>query len=303
MPVNLGSERRRTSLRFEPPPETIDLDRETAAVTVQMRVDRAEPPRSTVGQVGAAPRGSLLLQLYDEHGTLVAEGSTGGDRRAHFEAQTALLDVPGPGELVVRFGGTEDLAPSVAAHRLLRRAEAHVALAVPMQKADPTNGMPIEVNVTTSRGPVRGGVVEVRRLVGATSEPVGAAPVDDKGHARVIVAFAANGASRATLVIAYVTSAEWYRSGSPLRIDAQLAGPSAVPQLLVGALVLAAAIWVASGFRRAPRNRLGHFVDAAPKAPKGRPGIRVLAALRDRTEWRGTVVDAHDGSPVPGAHL
>ena len=152
----------RTILRFEPPPETLDLDHESITVTAKLSVDRSEAARQ--GPAGSAQRASLALTLTDERGARVAEAMTGGDGRARFEVKTTALGGPGSGELTVRFAGNAVLAKAEWAQPVVRRADARLALAHPIERADAEDGVPIDVDVTAGRGPVSGGVVEVQRL-------------------------------------------------------------------------------------------------------------------------------------------
>jgi hypothetical protein len=199
----------------------IDLDRESVTVTGTVRVDRNEQGRTpAAGLALAARREGLTLTLEDERGGAVAEAQTGGDGRARFDLKTTKLDVPGPGELTIRFAGSATLAKGSASQPIVRRADVHLALAHPIERTDADEGFPIDVEVTTARGPVSGGVVEVLR-VGSRStsvlagETVGAGAVD-AGHARVTVTFASGGASTVPVLLRYVPAAPWYRAGPAL---------------------------------------------------------------------------------------
>ncbi|APR78101.1 Hypothetical protein A7982_03448 [Minicystis rosea] len=306
VPVTAEAERlQRALLRFEPPPETIDLDRDTITVTAALRVERNELFRPSAA--GSAQRANLQLVLEDEPHAHVAEAVTGGDGRARFEVKTSALAGPGAGELVVRFGGNAVLAKAEDSKPIVRRAEAHVALDHPIGKADPEDGVAMDFVVTTGRGPVSGGVVEVRRAQSGPQGPggdsLGAGSVDDHGHARVVAAFAAAGASKVPLVVRYVPAAPWYRAGPELRVEVEVAGPGVLRQVLLAVVVIGAAVWVASGWRRAPRPRELPGMEGADAAPSGRAGVQVLASPPDLVGWRGSVTDAHDGSPIAGATL
>ncbi len=300
----------RTLLRFEPPPETIDLDRESITVTASLRVDRGEPARQLAdGRLptvaGSAQKANLTLELSDERGAHVASAVTGGDGRARFEVKTAALAGPGAGELWVRFAGNPVLGKAEWSQPVMRRADAHVALAHPLDSADPDDGVPIEVAVTTARGPVSGGVVEVRRILPppSASESVGAGTVDEQGHGQVVASFSAGGAQQVPLALRYVPAAPWYRGGPELRVEVKVAGPGVGRALLLGAVVLAAAAWVVGGWRRSPRPPAAPGIEGGDAPPSGRPGVHVLASPPDLVGWRGTVADAHDGAPVASARL
>ena len=302
----------RTLVRFEPTPETIDLDHESITVTAALRVDRSEAGRQLAdgrppALAGSAQRANLTLELADERGAHVASAVTGGDGRARFEVKTAALAGPGSGELWVRFAGNAVLGKAEWSQPVVRRSDAHLALARPLDRADPEDGVPIEVDVTAARGPVSGGVVEVRRVLpsasGQGTESVGAGTADEHGHARIIAAFSAGGAVQVPLVLRYVPAAPWYRPGPELRVEVKLAGPGVGRALLLGAVVLAAAAWVVGGWRRSPRPPIAPGLEGAQAPPSGRAGVHVLASPPDLVGWRGTVTDAHDGTPVAGARL
>ncbi len=300
-----------TVLRFEPPVEMVDLERPTLTVTAKLSVDRAEAARLRSGVTGAAHREGLELTLEDERGTAVATATTGGDGRARFEVKTESLAGPGPGELRVRFAGTALLAKGAASQPIVRRADARLALSHPIEKADPDDGATVDVEVTTVQGPVKGGVLEVRRATAgdgaeqarlSASDVLGAANVDDQGHARILAAVSGAGGSTVPLVVRYVPAAPWYRPGNELRADVELKSAGILRQILLGAAVLAAAAWIAKGWRRSPRPRILPSVDGPVLAPSGKAGVQVLAPS-GATGFRGVVADAHDGTPIVGARL
>ncbi len=286
--VELDSARlTRTRLAFVPAPDAIDLDRPTAAVSGTLTIpDRAH----------AQKRQGMPIVLEDEHGKRLGEAQTGGDGRARFELSTAALDGPGAGELRLRFEGTGTLAKAAVTQAVIRRAEVSLALAHPLEAADPDEGLVIDVDVTTSRGPVSGGVVEALR----GGESVGAAPVE-AGRAKVIAAFAAR-AGIAPLTLRYVPAAPWFRAGRELAVDAKIAGPGILRQLLLAAAVVAVAAWVVAGWRRAPKPPTV-IDDGGVAPPSGRAGVQVVRASAGLTGWSGFVSDAHDGTPVAGARL
>jgi hypothetical protein len=291
-------------LRFESSPEMIELDRESVTITISLRVEQADAPAVPAGR-----REGLELKLEDERGAHLADAVTGGDGKARFEVKTALLAGPGAGELVARFAGNAALAKASVTQPIVRRAEVRLALARPIEGGDAEEGVPIEVEVTTARGPAEGGVVEVRRTPAAPPpsaagppESVGAGAVVE-GKARPVASFASGGATLVPLGLRYVPAAPWYRAGPELRVEARLAGPGVVRQLLLAAAVLLAAAWVVGGWRRAPKPRLAPGVEGRTAPPSGRAGVQVLGPAEGTTGWRGTVADAHDGAPVAGARL
>lgn len=283
----------RTLLRFEPSIEVIDLDRESVPITASLRVERSDAPVE-----GAAKREGLVVVLEDERGTKVAEATTGGDGRARFDVKTASLDAPGAGELRLRFDGAPGLAKSAAAMPVMRRAQVELALAHPLDKSDPEDGAPIDVDVTSSRGPVSGGVVEAMR----GAESVGTGTVED-GKARVIVSFPVDRAGSVALSLRYVAAAPWWRAGQELRVDLPIAGPGILRQVLLAAVVVIVTAWVIAPWRRAPKPKAPKDAESLAAPPSGRAGVQVVAAPAGQRGWRGSVMDAHEGTPVAGARL
>jgi len=290
----------RTVLRFEPPPESIDLDRDSITVTASLRVDRSEASRR-VDRI-AFRREGLPLLLEDERGERIAEAITGGDGRARFDVKTERLAGPGAGELVARFAGGGGFAKASASQPVIRRAEVHVALAHAIDRGDAESGITVDVDVSTARGPVSGGVVEIFRDVHGGRESIGTGAVA-QGRARVVAAFAAGGMTRVPIAIRYISAAPWYEAGPELRVDLELAGPGIFKQALVAIVVIATALWIVGGWRRAPKAAASPSDDVIAAPPSGRAGVKVLAPSAGTSGWRGVVTDAHEGTPVHGARL
>ncbi|KYF74011.1 hypothetical protein BE17_03435, partial [Sorangium cellulosum] len=223
------------TLRFDPPVDAIDLDRPTVNVTVALRIDRSG------ALLGGAPfeRERLAIVLEDERGAKVAEALTGGDGRARIELATEGLDGAGQGVLRARFDGNDQLAKASVSQGVVRYAQVTLALPHPVEPARAEDGVPIDVDVRSSRGPVEGGVVEALRA----GEPVGAAPVSS-GKARVIAAFTAEREGTVPISLRYVPAAPWWIPGAELAIDVPVAGPGVWRQIALGAAVLAIAGWV-----------------------------------------------------------
>lgn len=277
-------------LRFEPAVDEIDLDRETLPVSGSLRIGKSDAP-------GEAPkREGLAVVLEDERGTALAETKTGGDGRARFEIPTKMLADPGPGELRLRFAGNDALSKGSAAQSVVRQVEAKLSLAeTPEGSSD--EDITIEVDVTSSRGPVSGGVVEAVR----DGASVGAATVS-AGKAHVVAAIGTERTTAVPITLRYVPAAPWYRPGPELTTEVKIAGTGIWKQMAIAVLVLGVAAWVVAGWRRAkPKPRREDEAGAPP--PSGRPGVQVIGRAPSAGGWRGVVVDAHEGTPVPGARL
>ena len=283
-------------LRFDPAVDAIDLERESLAVTAALRIDRSDPGR--LSAAAALQREGLAVVLEDERGTKLGEAVTGGDGRARFEVKASSLDGPGQGELRARFDGSATLAKASASQSVLRRAQVTLALSHPLDPANAEDGIPIDVEVTSARGAVDGGVVEALRA----GESVGAGAVQH-GKARVIAAFASEREGRVPMALRYVPAAPWWRPGPELAIEVPVAGPGVWRQVALGALVLAIAGWVLGGWRRAPKPPALADQEAKAAPPSGRPGVRIVGPSEGAQGWRGVVIDAHEGTRIPGAEL
>jgi hypothetical protein len=285
----------RTVLRFEPAPDVLDLDREKVSLTASLRVDRTGANRSNAA---AARREGLTITLEDERGERVAQGSTGGDGRVRFEIPSASFPGPGPGELRLRFDGTTALAKAASSQPIVRRAEARVSLAHPVDTADPEDGVAIDVEVNTSRGPVTGGVVEALR----GTDSVGAGSVEG-GKAHVVASFPFERAGVVPLTLRYVPAAPFFRAGPSLRVDVNVTGPGIARQVLIALVVTAVTAWIVVGWRRAPMPKPTSDDDVDHGVPSGRAGVEVVRAPAGQSGWRGAVLDAHEGTPIAGARL
>lgn len=283
-------------LRFDPAVDAIDLDRESVNITVALRVDRSNSRR--LANDVAVPREGLTIALEDDRGTKLGEAATGGDGRARFEIKTASFEGPGQGEVRARFGGSALLAKAIAGQSVVRRAQVTLALSRPIDPARADDGVPIDVDVGSSRGPVDGGVVEALRA----GESVGAAPVS-AGKARVLAVFTAEREGSVPITLRYVPATPWWRPGPELAVNVPVAGPGIGRQIALGALVLAIAGWVLGGWRRAPKTAALPALAAKTELPAGRAGVRIVGPNQGAAGWRGVVADAHEGTPIAQAEL
>lgn len=277
-------------LRFEPGVEAIDLDRETMPVSGSLRIGKSDVP-------GDAPkRDGLTVLLEDERGTALAETKTGGDGRARFEIETKSLADPGLGELRLRFAGSNGLSRASTAQPVVRQVDARLSLAeTPEGSSD--EDITLDVDVTSSRGAVSGGVVEAVR----DGTSVGAGTVSG-GRAHVIAAIGTERTATIPITLRYVPAAPWYRPGAELTVEVKIAGTGIWRQIAIAVLVMGVAAWVVAGWRRAkPKPRSEDEAGAPP--PSGRPGVQVIGRATSAGGWRGVVVDAHEGTTVAGARL
>jgi hypothetical protein len=285
-----------TILRFDPAVDVIDLDRESVTVTVALRIDRGSSRR--LGGGAALDRDGLAVVIEDERGVKLGEAPTGGDGRVRFELGTPSLGGPGLGELRARFDGSKLLAKVSAGQAVVRRAQVTLALSHPLDPASADDGVPIDIDVGSSRGPVEGGVVEALRA----GESVGAAAVI-AGRAHVIAAFTSEREGSVPITLRYVPAAPWWRPGPELAVSVPVAGPGVFRQVALAVLVLSLAGWVLGGWRRAPKPAASPADDAQRAPPAGQAGVHVLASGESARGWRGVVKDAHNGSPIARAEI
>jgi hypothetical protein len=123
------------------------------------------------------------------------------------------------------------------------------------------------------------------------------------GQASVVVSFPADRAGSVPLSLRYVPSSPWWRAGAPLELAVPVSGPGVIRQVVLGLLVAACAAWVVAGWRRAPKRLAPLGADRTTVPPSGRAGVQVLGATSGQSDWRGTVADAHEGTPIAGAAL
>lgn len=283
----------KTTLRFESPPEDVDLDRPAVRLTATLGVDRADAERAGVGTVR---REGLTLVVDDERGAELARAVTGGDGRARFEVQTASMAGPGQGQLRVRFDGTAGLRSSRAVVPVERSARVALALARPPAPGDAEDGVPIELAVTTARGPVDGGVIEAT----VAGRPAGASPVED-GRATVVITVPGRRPGVVPVSLRFVPSAPWLVPGPELATAIEIRPPSPVALIGLFALVAAVGAWVVQRWRRPPKRATEEAATVA--RPPGHAEVLVVASGRGARGWRGRVIDAHEGTPVAGAEV
>lgn len=281
-------------LRFDPTPRIVSLD--TPSVTFEAAA-LVEDDGTTLAKSG------LALVLANEKNEELAKGTTDNSGRARFAVAAAKLGPPGRGTLKVSFAGDAQTAFAVHVAEIERRVK--VTLRVPAAEKNelkpqvPEDGIALDVDVASTLGPVSEGAVEAR--VGDTV--VGAAPVE-RGLARLTLTFAGSG-TEATVKLRYVASAPWYEPLGEPTVRVPIRGPgilSKLPILLAGLAVMAF-------FLVGRVASKGNKPEPAPAkveeaASAGKPRLEVVRpAAKGEAGWRGTVVDAHEGTPVVAARV
>ncbi|MBV9946053.1 MAG: hypothetical protein JOZ69_04305 [Myxococcales bacterium] len=304
------------ALRFDPEPSVVSLDDEVAIVDVVASFDDD-------GALTAAAGLPLLLQ--NEREAPLGSATTDATGRARFLVAAASVGDPGMGELRVRFAGRADAAPAERIARIERHTqvdlEAVDATEGRLPPGAPEDGIGVRLAVHAraraqrdAGAPLPTGSVELQ--VGAAAvpppspggaEPIVAAAPLARGSARVVVAFAAEGAE-VPMRIRYAPDAPWFRPSADLLVLQPLRPPSPwkrAPLLLAAAAAFAWVV-VARLPAGALRRRAGW-----PWPRPGAPGQQRPRAREEAIEvigpsgagWRGRVCDAHDGSGVAQARV
>ncbi len=288
----IDASRRNLVMRFNPEPRTLALDRPTHALWIDTNV---EPPFDDADKSEV-----LQLKLFFQ-GRGASRKELGSARvrageRALFEVRSADLGAAGPGRLDAVFAGSPTLQAASRSDVVQRSARVSLSLAGSIERRNPQDGIEIRVAVGSVLGAVPGGSVEAI----VAGESVGTAPVS-AGAARVVAVFDAPNASHVPISLHYLPDAPWWTPGDSLDVVAPVAPPGPWRRLpwVLGAL--AVAIWLVRGWRRP-----AHVEPRRPESaslPPGRPSLEVIERGPSRAGWRGRVVDAHDGTPIPDARV
>jgi hypothetical protein len=282
-------------LRFDPTPRIVSLD------TPQLTFEAAalvEDDGTTLAKPG------LSLVLANEKSDQLGRAVTDSSGRARFVVDAARMGPPGRGSLNVSFAGDAQTAFGVHVAEIERRVK--VTLRVPaaekgeLKAQVPEDGIALAVDVASATGPVAEGGVEAR--IG--DAVVGAAPVE-RGIARLTLTFTAQG-NDALVRLRYVPSAPWYEALGEPTVKVPIRGPG----LLAKAPILLAGLAVLAFFLVGRVASKGNKPEPAPAIMKadvervGKPRLDVVRpAERGEVGWRGTVVDAHEGTPVRAARI
>jgi hypothetical protein len=261
----------------------LDLDKEH--VVVSGVIDLAQ-------RTAHAPRGGHSIALYDERSETepIAEAKTAGDGKVRLTVPSDKLARPGRGKLVLKFPGDETLAASVDEQPITRRASVAMAVEDAVSPTEPGDTVTIPIVLTSSRGPVDGGVVEA--LVDGVAVGTGSVA---EGRAELNVALDVDHRGPTRLSVRYLPASPFYKPGPVLQVVVPVAPPSILLRVILAVLVVVAGVWVTVSWRRSKK---------LPKLGKGRPmltpGVHVVQSRRGENAWKGTVVDAHDGHPLSG---
>ena len=257
---------------------------------------------------GADDRASgLALHLADERGTALGDATTDGAGVAHFLVPEERLGAPGRGEMRLSFAGDARRARASIVVPCERRVEALVVAhdttgpGGAARASETEDGAAVEVDITSSRGPVPSGNVAAL-IDGAV---VGSAAVA-AGRAWLPFRWPGSGEAASRVEVRYVPDAPWYVAGPPASLTLEIRHTLAwrrVAVVAAGALLLAWFLLSRAWKIATPRSRVAE----SPAAPRDTASIELIAPhgpLASRPEsWEGRVVDAHDGTVVAGARV
>jgi len=271
-----------TTLRFDPRPLVLDLDKDQLVVSGTLEL--------ALTTVHATRRGRAV-RLVDESGEHVAEGKTSGDGRVRLLVDPNELGGPGAGKLKLDFAGDEQLAPSSDEQPVTRRTTVRIRLTEEVEPADAGDTAEVVLALDTKRGPVDGGVVEAL----LSGKSLGTATVKG-GSAKLVVLLDPKIEGEAILSVRYLPASPYYKPGSVLTVEVPIAPPSLALRVGLSLVVLAAAVWIILSWRRSK-----HTPTLRGERPALTPGVHVVKATRNGRIWSGSVLDAHDGHPVSDA--
>ncbi len=244
-----------------------------------------------------SPSRIVNVVLEDEQKKEVARASTDETGTFKVDVPSDAFGGPGPGEIAISFAGDSDMAPARLLVPIVKRLAVETSVPEPPASGDPQAGIEIHVSARSKRGePVSEGLVEA--FVDGVG--VGVANVQG-GEAAPIVVFPRGRAESATVTLRYVPASESYVSGSVATIDVKLDRPSMVGNIVLAAVVVTMAAWLAVSWRRAPKRAMEDDPKGAPLS--GRPGLHIVRTGTAHAGWSGVVTDAHDGFPIVGATL
>lgn len=282
---------RKLRLEFEATSLVISLDAPTAVVNVTTQVVDPGGPSDPVRLV-LSHRDSVDAKEVELGAAFVPPGGV-----AKFNVETRLLIRPGTGKLFVRFPGSGAITKAEGSVLVERRATAELSLAARPSEADPSAGVELLVGVRSAIGAVPDGWVESL----AEGQPVGIGTVKD-GAARVVATFSPPRGHPAVVMLRYVPASAGWTPSAPINVEIPIA-PAGLGAFIPWVLAaLGIAYWVVVRSWRRPR-RAARVVRRDPDVPIGRAALDLLQRGALRSGWRGRAVDAHEGTPVPGARI
>ncbi len=290
---------------LEPVSKSVALEPSAPELSVQLEVDTATwnvdgGPQvvriSLLSDNGSNESHPLQLRFdqNDSSRMLAVERIASTRRAVEIELDPAQLGQPGPATLTAVVGDDPSQPLALRSLALVLSATVSLNWSEPLEPVRPELGFDVALEARSRLGPADSGWVEI----GIGDARVGTAQVM-AGRAVVPCRFMTTQRRGVSIHARYVSEHPWLTAGDELSAELIIAEVPwwwHVPWLAAGAL---AAIWIVRAWRRPARSiRPG----VSPPRPT-EPGVRVMEAGRAQSGWRGWIVDAHSGAPIPNASL
>ncbi len=284
--LNVDRSRSPVTLRFEPPPATLALEREQHSIWVVSKSDviaSLEPQRLSV---------SLFLRELTGQEVELGKVNVSLGQRAQFLVPSASLGAPGPAQLIARFKGTAGLSSADTWTPVVRTTQVTLALEGP-PSVDSSGGVRLDLSAVSLAGPVPTGSVEAL----SSGRSIASSPVRD-GRATLNLTLAGDpGPARVSL--RFLPSSPAWLASANLELDVPVPPPSPLGRVLLLVCAVGICAWLVRAWYRPGRREV--VSRERTSIPSGMPMLELISAAPDGSGWRGRVLDAHDGSPVQNA--
>jgi hypothetical protein len=304
----LDPQKRTLAIRIAPTPLLVLLDETDWKLEAFVSSQDVGPPR---------PERAAELLLLSEDKRVLAKGTTDEAGRMTFRLDPTELGAPGPGELAIRYAGTE----AVAAYEMRFPIERRARVTLTLLRGELTGGQHAQVHATWKGGVVPFGNVECRQA----GVPLGAARIDTSGNADLVIADtdgdnsggmrdegraggmrdegraggmrdegrAGGMRDEGRAEIRYVPQVSYFEAGDPIEVRVKPAARSHWTAVLSVLLLLGVLAWTIR--LRAPAKPR----PAEAPEPDTSPTVEVLARSTAPV-WSGVVLDAHAKKPLAG---
>jgi len=288
--VVADSATRSVQMAFAPAPSVLALERENQTLTLATRPVPALAPGEPLEIL------SLSLSLRRDGQAPQALGVTTVEigSNAEFQIPSRLLGMPGPLELSAEFAGSTTTRAARTLARATATAVVELSLAEPIAASHPESGVRLRVRAQSVAGAVRSGSVEAR----SGESNLGGARVVD-GVAELYVQLDESAAQSRPIELRYASDSPWWLAGRELSVAIPILPPSPWRRIAWIAAVVLLGSWLLLGWQRPRRleRRANALVPAhAPRAP-----VDIVEVGDLGSGWRGSVLDAHDGTPIVDA--
>ncbi len=281
---------RSVELAFAPSQTVLALERASQVLSLVTRPEPALAAGEAVETLG------ITLSAARDGAPPKPIGMTSVEIGSSAELRIPSLSfgTPGPLELSAEFPGSESTRAARSVLHVTSTALVVLSLARPVAASHPEHGVSLQVRVMSVAGAVPSGSVEAR--IGGLS--LGSARVAD-GNAELELRVEEAQVRARPVELRYVPDSNWWLPGAGLAVEIPIAPPSPWHRFAWIAAVAALSSWLLIGWQR-PRR-----MERVPPSAENREGVRVPVDVLElgaaRAGWRGRVIDAHDGRPIPGA--